>query len=200
MEKLNYERIGFVCRQLMLVSNAAREGDMSLAKAMGIDFKTAMMLEGVSVHELESVAERYVKSQANSAIDCDCLSFALSCSNEQDLIDDYIRHGASNEVLIEFFGMSNTMISSRRKMLNVKVRPGRTNSVSPEKVSEISDIWFELKLSSERHVIKLLTVSKQASVSICAVYNCISQIERINQFDSKSMTRAREHYRASQSR
>lgn len=192
-EKLRAENVSFLARQLLLLSNSAREGDMAIAKELGVSIEAIKHLEKMPACELEAVAAHYIKLESNKTLNTSSLLLALKKPMDSELIDEYIIHGANNEVLIKFFGLGNTQIANRREILGVPGKKGRTFLPKKEKLDQISDLWFELKLDNRlSYIEKILYVAKTLKETVCNVYNHVDQVERIIKFETSSMTTARE--------
>lgn len=195
-EKLQAESVSFLARQLLILSNSARDGDMDIAEALGVDIETIQVLEKTPACELEAIAAQYFKIQETSPININALKVALKKPSDNALIDECIIHGANNDVLINNFGLSNVQIATRRKLLCVPVRKGRVAVPTEAQLSDITQMWFEMKINNKYSQIeKILYVAKTLSISVCNVNNHVEQLERINQFERQSMTTAHEMLR-----
>lgn len=190
-EKFKVETISYVTRQLLIMLEATRNGDMRLANQLGFDAKMTAELEVLPANQFESVVERYIERCTMSfhLFDPATIKLALNNTSEQEMIDQFIRHGACNRSLSEIFGLRADAVAARREILQVKASRGRSKSPDHKVEQTVFDMWLGFKADSAMTFkSSILQIAKLTKIDITHIYRFVERCERITEYNP-SMTR-----------
>ncbi len=134
--KEEYSRL--ISAVLLDVIEGSRQGDLSLAEAIGLDLnsvKTLNSLKAEQLHTLSRTYSQYKKGHSLFNIDTsrirNIIAAAATESEILETIDQYILYGASNSIIEELFGYTSIQIATRKKVLGIKTPKGPKKQISP---------------------------------------------------------------------
>ncbi len=170
---------------LVSVLESCRHGETGIHKVMGLDVDVIRELDCLKPDQITRVCHEYVCSTSGVdiySVDANRMKLfineAVADKRNLNLIDDYLRHGASKQMMGDMFGWRSSQISFRKKILNIK-KVGRRFVVSEEEERRIYDSWLSHKsVSDERE--RYLLVSKETRTSLPKIYRVVRDIYESN--------------------
>ncbi|MBA4823467.1 DUF2857 domain-containing protein [Pantoea ananatis] len=158
-----------------------KSGNIRRCESLGLSVEEIRALSGLSLDELH-----YINQSKVSVLDVkfNHENFWLilnQARNEQArmlMIDRALELGGSMELMNEYFGMSPSDVSSRRRLMGIESRQGRTQSLAEEQDALLWNEWKNTGLESpESH--KALEVMMLAAelhgLSLTAVWTKVCQ-------------------------
>lgn len=170
---------------LLFVLDSCRKGDTGTASEFGLDIDSMRLLEKLKPDQINHLSNSYLREKSAYEIfnlDLNKLSFmierAAADSDLYEVCDEYLRLGASKNMMRDLFGMRSTQVANRKKFLNIKSVLGRMTVVTHDEQRLIYDSWLaNIKETDFR--LRLLNVARSTSLPLFKVYNVVNEIEEV---------------------
>jgi len=126
-------------------------------------------IDRIAVMDDEAIRELVAKNVIRISVD---LCTLMQQRTLPDLIGEYIRRRASNELMISLLGVSQREIALQRAALGVPAAPGRSLTVDDYSRERIATLWETL--STTRRADRLLLIADKFPMwTLTAVYGAI---------------------------
>lgn len=181
-----------------------REGDMRRARSLGFSDEELQRLSRLRASEIESLVHEF-PAVARFELDHATFEAALRrIDRDQDrdgTVDLCIRHGASVQMLMAFFGLTPNDCSVRRTLLGVPSRQGRLPM--PEEAVE-HDAWHRWQTISEDplspsaadDIQGMLVLAEETGLPLAVIWALIKQWTKPEQARQESLPGEDESVRA----
>lgn len=171
---------------LFYIMDSCRKGDTNIATELGLDIDSMRLLESLKPDQINQLSTSYLRESCPFEIfnlDLSKLSNMIHVAADDcqtyEMCDEYLRRGASKNMMKDLFGMRSTQVANRKKFLNIKSSFGRTTSATPEEQDLIYDSWLaSIKTTDYRR--RLLDVSMETNMPLFKVYSVVAEIEKVN--------------------
>lgn len=171
---------------LFFIMDSCRKGDTNIATELGLDIDSMRLLESLKPDQVNQLSTSYLRESCPFEIfnlDLTKLSNMIHVAADDretyEMCDEYLRRGASKNMMKELFGMRSTQVANRKKFLNIKSSFGRTTSATPKEQDSIYDSWLaSIKTTDYRR--RLLEVSIETNIPLFKVYSVVVEIEEVN--------------------
>jgi hypothetical protein len=171
---------------LFYVMDRCRKGDGNVATELGLDISSMRQLENLKPDQINHLSISYFRETCPLEIfklDLKKLSNMIQAAAEDmqtfEMSDEYLRRGASKNIMKDLFGMRSTQVANRKKFLNIKSSLGRSSSASPLEQDAIYDSWLaSIRTTDYRR--RLLDVSIETDIPLSKVYSVVAEIEDVN--------------------
>lgn len=176
---------------LYFVYESCKQGDIEIAEYLGLSMDTIRSLDKLESHQVNGITQHYMKGKCALElfnIDTDKLGQVIenvaSVDRQQEkLVDEYLKRGASNQMLQEMFGLRSTQVASRKRLLGIETARGRKAYLNEEDERLIFDSWLaNLKIADERE--RYLVVSYDTNINLALVFKAVSEIKEMKEMKS----------------
>jgi len=180
------------CTQQLLMAyfsssiNAHNEGERAFFEKYGIDRELVAQVEGVSIYRIERACNYNARKLVNnpSAEIGPCMNAMLRALvadlEEEQLVDAFIKAGASNPILAENFGLRACAIKARREALGIVIKTGRRSDrlgkTDMETWHKVSNAYYKLIKTATDTRRVWLQVAEETGESLDLVYRAIKDI------------------------
>ena len=177
---------------LLHLAEACRQGDGELAEAMGFDLETLRQLEKLSPVQIENLSSTYMKPLCAVSIfniDSNKMSSIIASEAEKTrelgIVDEYLKLGASKQLMNLHFGWRSTQVASRKRFLDLPTVKGRL-SISLEEERAVYDAWLETVRDVDVRE-RYLRVATITGITLSKIFRIVTSIENIetNKLTSK---------------
>ena len=170
---------------LLYVLDSCRKGDTDIASEIGLNIDSMRLLEKLKPDQITHLSNSYLREKCPYEIfnlDLNQLSFmierAAADSDLYEVCDEFLRLGASKNMMRDLFGMRSTQVANRKKFLNIKSVLGRMTVVSVQEQRIIYDAWLATIKETDFRL-RLLKVARETSLQLFKVYNVVNEIEEV---------------------
>lgn len=179
---------------LFNILETCRQGDVDIASRLGLDIEAIRKLDKLKPDQIAHLSSSYMRDRCaldifklDVALLTRIIELAAADSETQEMIDEFLVHGACKRMMGELFGLRSTQVASRKRFLNVPTIKGRLTVVSVEEERSIYDAWLAgIKTTDYRK--RLLGVAKETELSLSKIYRVVLEIEEItNQMNTNKI-------------
>jgi hypothetical protein len=165
--------------------DSCRKGDSNIATDLGLDIDSMRLLENLRPDQINDLSTGYLRESSPLEIfnlDLQKLSNMIQVAAQDmqtfEMCDEYLRRGASKNMMKDLFGMRSTQVANRKKFLNIKSSSGRTSAISPLEQDAIYNAWLAaIKITDYR--CRLLDVAIYTNIPLVKVYFVVAEIEAV---------------------
>lgn len=179
--ELNYYARDTILGWFSRLEEALKNGDSATIEGCGLTPHEIYTIENMSISQQRKLAELYFRSQnpatffnINTAALGVVLSQTTKIKQYEHLVDEYIRRGATKDMMRVLFGIRGDDLSRLKARLNVQSTTGRKSRVSETDKDLIFNTY--LKVPDEDAVARLLTVSQITNMEIWKVYLVVEDV------------------------
>jgi hypothetical protein len=166
--------------------DSCRKGDSNVATELGLDLTSMRLLENLKPDQINNLSISYLRESCPLEVfnlDLKKLSNMIQVAagdvQTYEMSDEYLRRGASKNMMKDLFGMRSTQVANRKKFLNIESSFGRTTGATPLEQDAIYDSWLAtIKTTDYRR--RLLDVSIKTNIPLFKVYTVVTEIEEVN--------------------
>lgn len=171
---------------LLFLMDSCRKGDSNVATELGLDLTSMRLLENLKPDQINNLSISYLRESCPLEVfnlDLKKLSNMIQVAagdvQTYEMSDEYLRRGASKNMMKDLFGMRSTQVANRKKFLNIESSFGRTTGATPLEQDAIYDSWLAtIKTTDYRR--RLLDVSIKTNIPLFKVYTVVTEIEEVN--------------------
>nr|WP_277395952.1 DUF2857 domain-containing protein [Pantoea ananatis] len=156
-------------------------GNIRRCESMGLSVEEIRVLSGLSLDELHYIGQSKV-SVLDVKLNHENFWLILNqARNEQArmlMIDRALELGGSMELMDKYFGMSPSDVSSRRRLMGIESRQGRTQSLTEEQDALLWNEWKNAGIESpESHkaLEAMMLAAELHGLSLTAVWTKVCQ-------------------------
>lgn len=158
-----------------------KSGNIRRCESLGLSVEEIRALSGLSLDELHYIGQSKV-----SVLDVKfnhenfwlILNQARSEQARMLMIDRALELGGSMELMGKYFGMSPSDVSSRRRLMGIESRQGRTQSLTEEQDALLWDEWKNAGLESpdsHKALEAMMLAAELHGLSLTAVWTKVCQ-------------------------
>nr|WP_302050976.1 DUF2857 domain-containing protein [Pantoea ananatis] len=158
-----------------------KSGNIRRCESMGLSVEEIRALSGLSLDELHYIGQSKV-SVLDVKFNHENFWLILNqARNEQArmlMIDRALELGGSMELMDKYFGMSPSDVSSRRRLMGIESRQGRTQSLTEEQDALLWNEWKNTGIESpESHkaLEAMMLAAELHGLSLTAVWTKVCQ-------------------------
>ena len=167
----------------MEVVSEARYGNFEPASELGLECKQIKLLQKLKPEELRHVSSRLALEMIgesgfslNAGKLTNLLNSTINNTQNTQLIEEFILHGASNQVMNQMFGLTSVQVANLVRLLGVVKTKGRKAKISEKEQDDIYYAYLNaLKIHDER--LRLLVVAKETGQTIHNIRTTIDEVE-----------------------
>ena len=130
---------------LLYATRCAAEGDLHMLAALGFeqgDVETLRKIRLGDLHHLAGIKGHMLKPCIDRDTFCQVMTYMEKSKDTEDLIDYFLRADASIVMMQALFGLSNSEVADRRRLLGIEGRVGRTREATSD---EELAVWKAFK-------------------------------------------------------
>ena len=170
---------------LFYIMDSCRKGDSNIATDLGLDIEAMRKLESLKPDQINQLSTSYLRESNPIEIfnlDLNKLSNMIQVASDDvrtyEMSDEYLRRGASKNMMKDLFGMRSTQVANRKKFLKIESTFGRTTRATHSEEKAIYDAWLaSIRTTDYRQ--RLLDVAIQTNIPLFKVYFVVNEIEEI---------------------
>ncbi|QAB32067.1 DUF2857 domain-containing protein [Pantoea ananatis] len=158
-----------------------KSGNIRRCESLGLSVEEIRALSGLSLDELHYIGQSKV-SVLDVKFNHENFWLILNqARNEQArmlMIDRALELGGSMELMDEYFGMSPSDVSSRRRLMGIESRQGRTQSLTEEQDALLWNEWKNTGLESpdsHKALEAMMLAAELHGLSLTAVWTKVCQ-------------------------
>ena len=158
-----------------------KNGNIRRCESLGLSVEEIRALSGLSLDELHYIGQSKV-SVLDVKFNHENFWLILNqARNEQArmlMIDRALELGGSMELMDEYFGMSPSDVSSRRRLMGIESRQGRTQSLTEEQDALLWNEWKNAGLESpdsHKALEAMMLAAELHGLSLTAVWTKVCQ-------------------------
>ena len=183
--KILEETSRYITSLLFLALEECQAGNIGVAEGMGLNIELLRSLDQLRPELVPRVAANYVRGWSTlKSLNFDSsrlrslVESAYNESKTQNLVDEYLRHGACKVVMAEFFGWRSVQVAGRKKLLKIHSSRGRLKITTVDEQRRVFSAW---KASGHIEDIRerVLYIAITADVTVTAAYREIREISEV---------------------
>jgi len=182
---LKAETSRMISTMLVTALETCREGDVGLAEKLGLSVEVMRQLDKLKPDQIANISGNYMRDITALEIlqvDAGKLARFVKAAAEEtmmnEMIDEYLLHGACKTMMGELFGLRSTQVANRKKFLNIPTVKGRLRVSTLDQQKFIYDAWLaSIKVTDLRE--RYLIVAKETGLSLSRIFREVKEIESI---------------------
>jgi hypothetical protein len=140
---------------LLYATRCAAEGDLQMLAALGFercDVETLRKISLGDLHHLAGIKGHMLKPCIDRVTFYQVMTYMEKSKDTENLIDYFLKNDASIIMMQTLFGLSNSEVADRRRLLGVEGRVGRTREASPDEELAVWNAFKEIGKDDISHL------------------------------------------------
>jgi len=162
-----------------------RHGDMTVAGKLGIDVEAIRHLDKLKPDQISRVSQNYLRGMEAVdifTIDSEKMSKVIKLAAEEikynNVIDEFLLHGACKNMMTEMFGYRSMQIAASRRLLDIPTVKGRPAVPTLPERHQIYDAWLaDIEIVDIRE--RYLSVARKTKLPLHLIYRVVLDVEEV---------------------